>query len=252
MAGLLTPGKLGMCPDLCIGKAMLTVFASFALNYKGIPYKTEWVEYPDIEPLCKKLGAPATSKKPDGRDHFTLPVIYDPSTKTVLTDSGPIAKYLDETYPSTRKVFPAGTDAFQASFLAFAGPNLTFPALLVLLARVADALNPPSSVYFRETREAAFGKLEDTNTPKAWADLEKGLGQVKGFLDANGEGRNLSFLGEHDTFTFSDIQIAAILTWIRIMMGADSEDWKKVAGWHDGFAGTFLAQFDKYNVDGSA
>ncbi|KAI0682851.1 hypothetical protein BC835DRAFT_807562, partial [Cytidiella melzeri] len=56
----------------------------YALNYKGIPYRTEWVEYPDIEPLCKKIGGSATAKKEDGRDHYTLPMIYDPSTGEVV------------------------------------------------------------------------------------------------------------------------------------------------------------------------
>lgn len=26
-----------------------------ALNFKGIPYKTEWVEFPDIAPLLQSL-----------------------------------------------------------------------------------------------------------------------------------------------------------------------------------------------------
>jgi len=29
--------------------------ARLALNYKRIPYKTEWVEYPDLEPKFKAL-----------------------------------------------------------------------------------------------------------------------------------------------------------------------------------------------------
>ncbi|EEB99826.1 hypothetical protein MPER_00396, partial [Moniliophthora perniciosa FA553] len=33
---------------------------------KGIPYELAWVEYPDIENLCKTIGAPATDTKADG------------------------------------------------------------------------------------------------------------------------------------------------------------------------------------------
>ncbi|KAI0258200.1 hypothetical protein BC834DRAFT_912736 [Gloeopeniophorella convolvens] len=35
--------------------------ARFALNYKGVPYKTGWIEFPDIAPLAQRIGAPHTS-----------------------------------------------------------------------------------------------------------------------------------------------------------------------------------------------
>jgi hypothetical protein len=38
----------------------------YALNYKKLPYKTVWIEYHEIEPVAKKLGAKATRKKPNG------------------------------------------------------------------------------------------------------------------------------------------------------------------------------------------
>lgn len=56
-----------------------------ALNYKKLPYRTEWVEYPDIAPKFKELGiAPNTrdpkfeyscpaAKFPDGAYVRTLP-----------------------------------------------------------------------------------------------------------------------------------------------------------------------------------
>jgi hypothetical protein len=52
----------------------------YSLNYKGIPYKTVWLEYEEIEPFSKRLGALPTSNKPDGRPHYTLPMIHDPAT----------------------------------------------------------------------------------------------------------------------------------------------------------------------------
>ncbi|KAK0215070.1 hypothetical protein IW262DRAFT_1440636 [Armillaria fumosa] len=38
----------------------------YVLNYKGLSYQTEWVEYPDIEPLYTKIGAKSHITKPDG------------------------------------------------------------------------------------------------------------------------------------------------------------------------------------------
>ncbi|THU85865.1 hypothetical protein K435DRAFT_684748 [Dendrothele bispora CBS 962.96] len=40
---------------------------------------------------------------------YTLPAIYDPSTKTGLTESFAIAKYLDEKYPEKLILVPKGT-----------------------------------------------------------------------------------------------------------------------------------------------
>ena len=38
----------------------------YALNYKNLPYKTVWIEYHEIEPVAKKLGAKGTKLKPNG------------------------------------------------------------------------------------------------------------------------------------------------------------------------------------------
>jgi hypothetical protein len=34
----------------------MTIQARASLNYKGVPYKTEWTEYPDVAPTLKKAG----------------------------------------------------------------------------------------------------------------------------------------------------------------------------------------------------
>jgi len=38
----------------------------YALNYKRLPYKTVWVEFHEIEPVAKKVGAKPTRLKPNG------------------------------------------------------------------------------------------------------------------------------------------------------------------------------------------
>ena len=121
-----------------------------------------------------------------------------------------------------------------------------FPTYMVVLARTAALLNPPSKAYFTETRQNSYGPLEARNSPEFWEKLESGLGQVKSFIEANGEGKPLLLSGEKDKFTFSDFHIVAILVWARIAAGADSEDWKKIAGFHEGFPGKYLAQFEKF------
>lgn len=219
----------------------------YALSYKGLAYKTEWVEYPDVEAVCKKLGAPATEKKADGRPHYTLPVIYDPSTKAVVADSAEIAKYLDRTYPDTPKLFPDGTLGYQAVFLDVVRPMVSMPLLQILISRVCGSLNEPSAVYFRKTREEAFGKtLEELNTEEMWQKLEQALERLKGYFEANGAGKDLLLMG--DRVSFCDLQIASLLVWARVVAGEDSQDWKRIISFQDGRWVKFMEQFKAYEA----
>ena len=86
--------------------------SSLALNIKGLPYRTEWVEYPDIAPLIKSFGLPPN---PNAPTPYTLPTIYDPRTKRAIMDSMEIAKYLDDEYPETPAVLPKEVRAYQVS-----------------------------------------------------------------------------------------------------------------------------------------
>lgn len=88
-----------------------------SLNIKGLPYTNEWVEFPDVEALCKKLGLPPDRYLPDGSAVYTVPVIYDPNTDSHHVESKAIAKYLDKAYPETPQLFPHGTDALQTAFI---------------------------------------------------------------------------------------------------------------------------------------
>jgi len=38
----------------------------YAFNYKELPYKTVWIEFHEIEPVARKLGAKPTKIKPNG------------------------------------------------------------------------------------------------------------------------------------------------------------------------------------------
>ncbi|KAG2012919.1 hypothetical protein CC2G_009870 [Coprinopsis cinerea AmutBmut pab1-1] len=94
--------------------------ARFILNYKNLPYKTEWTPYHDIasvyhkhnlQPVCSRTD-PSTGK---AEPYYTIPVIFDDSTGRAIADSLEIAKYLDETYPDTPKVVPeTGEDGVDA------------------------------------------------------------------------------------------------------------------------------------------
>jgi len=208
----------------------------YCLNYKGIPYKTEWVEYPDIQPLCDKLGIPPTEIKA-GKPYYSLPAIYDPSTGAAVADSLLIAEYLDNTYPDTPKLFPHGSSAVQKAFydgyIARLGPLFPF-----ILPVVNLKLNPVSEVYFRRTREQTFGKRMEDVIPtgeagvKAWKQLEDNLTVVAGWLKSS-DGATGPFV-MNDTISFADCVIAAYTYWIKLTFGEDSKEWKDVKSWNGG------------------
>ena len=176
-------------------------------------------------------------------------MIYDPASKKAVVDSWDIARYLDDAYPDTPRVFPPGTVALQAAFHDFVWGTLGMPVFMTVIAGTCAALPPRSQEYFRTTREAAFGtKLEALGTEEQWVKVEAAFGTLKGYLEKNGGGKDMLILGEPGKITYSDIQVAAILVWARIIHGGDSKEWKRLASMHDGKWGKYLEQFSKYEA----
>ena len=221
----------------------------YALNIKGLPHTTKWVEYPDIENVCKEISAAPTSKMPDNpsQDYYTLPVIQDPNTGRVVSDSWNIAKYLDEQYPETHRLFPKHTLAFQALFNDFVwgGQGLFIDVFMNCVVETVASLNPPTAEHMRASRERWFGrKIETFASEEHWKNIEQGFAKLATILEENGHGKNTFFGG--DTITYSDLQVAAGLYWARVVWGKDSEKWKRLVGSQDGKWVQFLAKFEKY------
>ncbi|KAI5117502.1 hypothetical protein M0805_009671 [Coniferiporia weirii] len=215
-----------------------------SLNYKGIPYKTEWVEYPDIEALLKDIGGAPTRKKNDGRDHYTLPAIRDSATGKVVTDSFEIAAYLDKAYPDTPALIPPNTRAAIELFTHVFDAEIFAAVYPVMLPASNNILNPKSEEYFSRTKAVAFGKTMEELAPppgpvrdEIWGKTKSGLERLGGFYDKNGVNK-LFFLG--DTFTFADAIVASCLLWIKVVLGPDSDEWKAVMGWSGGRWAKFL------------
>ncbi|KAJ8501902.1 hypothetical protein ONZ51_g273 [Trametes cubensis] len=223
----------------------------YCLNFKGLPYKTVWVEYPDIEAVMRKAGILPAATKADGSPYYTLPAIYDPNTKAGLAESAAIARYLDRTYPDTPRLIPAETDALHAAFnQAFRNAFLPDLAKLTIPA-VANHLPPRSEVYFRKTREVGFGvaNLDDIAPPgpkrdEAWAGVKKGLAMIAEWLQADGSDK-LFFTGK-DKIVYADMTVAGFLIWARVVL--DKKEWEDLISWHEGRWGKFMAAFEKYEA----
>ncbi|KAJ7704786.1 hypothetical protein B0H17DRAFT_1038560 [Mycena rosella] len=219
----------------------------YALNFKGLAYKTIWLEYPDIEPLSRELGAAPTRNKPDGRPHYTLPMIHDPSTGAVVSDSTKIAEYLDATYPDTPRLMPAGTVGLHHSF-EDAGYPLLAPLYPFGLPASNARLNPVSEAYFRSTREETWAKTLEDLTPKGeediaqWAKLKEGFGKMNEWIHASGEG-SAYIMG--DAPCYADIFIAGFVIWIKLVL---PDKWEDMKLWHGGRWATLLRNLEKYEA----
>ncbi|KAF8507359.1 hypothetical protein JB92DRAFT_2961196, partial [Gautieria morchelliformis] len=152
----------------------------YALNYKGVPYKTVWIEYPEIEPTMRSIGAAPTKKNPDGSPWYTILVIVDSSRTatsggpTVVSDSFHIAEYLDETYstPSTGPLFPPGTKALQQLFYDHFFKYVLLQSVPMALLEVIKHLNEGSRIGDSPANLLSAGNLK-TSVLKA---LRSGMG----------------------------------------------------------------------------
>ncbi|KAI0347640.1 hypothetical protein BDW22DRAFT_6305 [Trametopsis cervina] len=230
------------------------------LNYKGIPYRTEWIEFPDIEPLAKSLGVSATSKKPNGEPLYTLPMILDPSTGKVVVDSLPITLYLDEQYPRTPRVVPPGTLSAHKAFAATFQRQVLEPMRRFMLSRVGAKVSERAAEYLQgvyESQLAAPGNWEDIENAyvlhlQMRGAIYEGLavaedtdsGFSSGEEDAEEPAPSLHEKGK--TMLYCDIMVLAVFMAARRVAGEDSMEWKRFTVAHDGYGERFMKQFGKY------
>ncbi|TBU53652.1 hypothetical protein BD310DRAFT_859839 [Dichomitus squalens] len=244
-------------PSINVGTwSPYTLRTRYSLNIKGVPYRTVWVEYPDIAALSKQIGAAPTGKSADGTPLYTLPAIYDPNTKTAVSDSGKIARYLDKTYPDTPKLIPAELDVLTAAFEDAFSAAIPRPDYApIIIPGAFNILRPGSQPYFRQTREAALGaKLEDLAPPGSetranlWAKVRKDAIKVNAWYEADGNKDKTFVLGAHAGVTYADVIVAAFFAWFKKSLGEDSQEWKVIAAWNGGRWGKLLDAFEKYGA----
>ncbi|KAF5345756.1 hypothetical protein D9758_011899 [Tetrapyrgos nigripes] len=214
----------------------------YCLNYKRIPYKVVWIEYPDIAQEMQKLGIAPTSQR-DGKPHYTLPAIWDPKTKRGISDALLIAKYLDDTYPDKPTLFPPRARTVQAPWNDLVDWPHLLPLLPFLLPATLWILNPASDPYFRRKSSVSMEELSPRGEKKTteWKKIEEGFDMMDQQWFEKGD----SFI-MGDTVTFADFALGGYLIWMRVCFGVDSEEWKDVSSWSNGRWGRFLKSLEKY------
>jgi len=233
----------------------------YTLNYKNIPFKTEWIEFPEIADVCKRIGAPPTGQR-NGSPVYTVPFIFDPNTNRAISDSLKIARYLDEQYPDTPALirFPGPesgvlqTEVVQAGFIEAFKATAIPSVLPFILPKEVSMLNEESQDFLRSLLKVFFGRSVEELTPerengdweRQWAKVKKGFELVDTWYqqsDGAGSDGNPSWvLG--DRISFADLGMAGYLRWIRTWLGEDSEEWKDLKSWSGGRWGTLLDRLE--------
>ncbi|KAH7395478.1 hypothetical protein BKA64DRAFT_59958 [Cadophora sp. MPI-SDFR-AT-0126] len=193
------------------------------LNYKQIPYKTIFLEFPDIEPTLKGLGIVPSESASANQIKYTVPTIHHLPTNTHIMESLPIAQFLTTTYPSPP--LPLTSDlGRQIESLARSTVGLSFSASL--MPRETHILSPRSQEYFRRTREAMVKQplenlLEGDKEEKAWEGASENIHAVGELLLSNKEGPFV--LGKEPSYT--DFFIAGALQSAKCI---HEETWKRM------------------------
>ncbi|KAG6836626.1 hypothetical protein H0H93_005969 [Arthromyces matolae] len=222
----------------------------YALNHKKIAYRTEWVEFPDIENKCRSIGALPTAVR-DDRPLYTLPVIYDPSTGFAISDSAVIAEYLDATYPDTPKLMPLGTDEFfQQEFLIRSRimmrniVQFTFPA-------TERMLSPSSQRYYKTAisgSRSPCGIITRESLPTEWEKVQADFNAFAVWLYEHEAVQKDGpyILGEK--VSFLDFVLGGHLFWVREALGEESKEWNDISTWNDGKFGAISESLRKYEI----
>ncbi|KAL2794081.1 hypothetical protein BJX66DRAFT_304739 [Aspergillus keveii] len=149
------------------------------LNLKRIPYKTIFLEFPDIEGSLKPLVPPPTGDN----TRYTVPAIQHMPSNTYIMDSAQIAALLEATYPDPPVQLTSERGrTIEEQFGSVVGGSLG----AMMMPREMNILVPRAQVHFRQTREAYLGyKLEELL--KGPEEEERDWSEVSGQMSALSE-----------------------------------------------------------------
>ncbi|KAJ5726305.1 uncharacterized protein N7483_007662 [Penicillium malachiteum] len=174
------------------------------LNYKKIPHRTIFIEFPDIEPTMKALGLPL----PESETKYTVPAIQHVPSNTYMMGSDPISEFLESNCPepALNMVSELGTkiqtEARTVAWSTFR--NSVMP-------REYKIFSPRSQQFFRRTREATLGhplfSMEEN-----WRAIDPDMQKVNTLLLTN-SAQGPFILGEQPSY--ADFFIAGVLQCAR-------------------------------------
>ena len=156
--------------------------ARLILNYKSIPYTTQWLEYPDVAPTLESFDIQPNAEG----TAYTIPAIRLGSD-TYIMDSKKIAEALEKRYPSP----PLHLDSPQQKKIEESWPKVMLALRGDIHPQIPSMLNKPSEEYFHRTRTERFGMplsqlQKEFGGDKAWQEAKPAILQVAEVLKAEG------------------------------------------------------------------
>lgn len=259
MVSVRLAGSVSALVSLGVTGLVLRMATSLYLNYRNIPYKTEWVSYPDIKPTLSALGFKGTSIGKDGTPHYTVPSIIDPtpSEPTLVEDSARIAEYLEKAYPPSDAhpaLLPEELHSEIQDRINLIRARVYDPIGSMIIACVPDALEDPRGrEYYLTTREKYFGFPLPDFLPEGsdarkenWEQAKKALDELDAAF-ATREG--VFFFG--DTMTYADVVLGALFSFAKdIPDSRDGPDvssvWQLIEPLNDGRWSRFMEKMEQY------
>ncbi|KAK5108667.1 hypothetical protein LTR62_008072 [Meristemomyces frigidus] len=201
-----------------------------SLNYKGLPYRTEWIEYPDLKPTLEALGVPPNDKDTNPNASYSSPVVRMPDGAYIM-DSLKIATALEKLQPEPSLHLNNGyIDRVQTIVLDIMkglGPNI-YPLI------PKHVLPQSSAEYFSETRAKRFGMplpelaKSDKAGETAWSSARPAIERLGEVLGERKEGPYL--MGT--TVSFADFVVAGFFRFVEVL---DQELFGRLVGMDKGF-----------------
>ncbi|KAG1727798.1 hypothetical protein EDB19DRAFT_1914033 [Suillus lakei] len=205
----------------------------FILSYKNLPFVTLWVEYSDISIAMKSIGA-KPNKRRDGSEVHTVPVLSDPNTGALITDSLEIASYLEKTYPE-KPIFPNNSESLICAFDS-AYMSLIIPAIRTTFLRTTEILSPASAEFLAHSVNVPLPW--DARRDEGWELLENGYSTAYEWYQKS-DGKWI--MG--DTFSYADIIVACWLLMYKRLLKED--EWARISSWNGGKWAQVLADVEK-------
>lgn len=176
--------------------------AVMALHHKGLDFEEKPLAFTEIP----KVEGEATKIVPLLRDEDTL-----------VSDSFQIALYLEETYPFAPSLFGGEGGKAMARLVEGYSQTTIHPAVTAIaLMDIYNMLAPADQAYFRQSREAYFGKpLEEAfpDREAAIAAFPAKLQPLRHML------RSQPFIGGQSPL-FGDYIVFGALQWLRVSTGS--------------------------------
>jgi len=206
------------------------------------------VDWSAIPSKMQALGIPPN----EGAIKYTVPTIYDPTTRRAITDSFAIVTYLDKRYPNRPLLIAPHMRALQLAFVEKVIDPLERMVGRLVIAKEFALCPDADKAYFREIWEAwadtTLEELELVGEARVAAlkNFALKLDEVTRWIASNGEGA-VFIVG--DTPSHADVSLVALFLWA-IKLGGDEFDLVKlIRAANGGRWARYLDRFAKWMVD---